>query len=74
NVAAAAVIEAASNIGLPVSTTHTSSSAIVGVGTTNGLRKVSFSVIKGILAAWVVTYPFCFVLGWILSKILGSIV
>ena len=74
NVAAAAVIEAASNIGLPVSTTHTSSSAIVGVGTTNGLRKVSFSVIKGILAAWVVTYPFCFVLGWILSKVLGSIV
>ena len=73
NVAAAGVIEAASSIGLPVSTTHTSSSAIVGVGATRGLRRVSFTVIKGILSAWVITYPFCFALGWLLSKILDTL-
>jgi len=73
NVAAAAVIEAASSIGLPVSTTHTSSSAIVGVGATSGMRRVRFGVIKGILSAWAITYPFCFALGWILSKVLDTV-
>jgi PiT family inorganic phosphate transporter len=73
NIAAATVIEAASSMGLPVSTTHTSSSAIVGVGATRGLRKVSISVIQKILSAWVMTYPICFILGWILSKILNGI-
>mgnify|MGYP001204214282 CR=1 FL=1 len=73
NMAAAAVIEAASNIGLPVSTTHTSSSAIIGVGSTRGTSAISFGVIGGIFGAWLVTYPFCLVVGWILAKILGSI-
>ena len=73
NMAAAAVIEAASNIGLPVSTTHTSSSAIIGVGSTRGTSAISFGVIGGIFGAWIVTYPFCLVVGWILAKVLGSI-
>ena len=69
NIAAAGVIEAASSIGLPVSTTHTASSAIIGVGATRGLRSLSFGVIRGIFTAWLVTYPFCFGLGWLLAKI-----
>ena len=73
NMAAAGVIEAASNIGLPVSTTHTASSAIMGVGATKGLRAVSFSVIRSIFAAWIVTYPFCLILAWILAKTLTYI-
>jgi PiT family inorganic phosphate transporter len=73
NMAASAVIEAASNIGLPVSTTHTSSSAIIGVGSTRGTSAVSFGVIRGIFAAWLITYPFCLVLAWILAKILGAL-
>lgn len=73
NACAAAVIEAASNIGLPVSTTHTTSSAIMGVGATRRLSAVRWGVTRGILWAWLVTYPFCAILGWILSKILGAI-
>lgn len=73
NMAAAAVIEAASNIGLPVSTTHTASSAIMGVGATKGLSAVSFTVIRSIFTAWVVTYPFCLILGWSLAKLLTAI-
>ena len=73
NMAASAVIEAASNIGLPVSTTHTSSSAIIGVGSTRGTSAVSFGVIRGIFAAWLITYPFCLILAWILAKILGAV-
>ena len=71
--AAAGVIEAASNIGLPVSTTHTASSAIMGVGATKGLSAVSFSVIRSIFAAWLVTYPFCLILAWILAKVFTMI-
>lgn len=73
NMAASAVIEAASNIGLPVSTTHTSSSAIIGVGSTRGTSAVSFGVIRGIFAAWLITYPFCLILAWVLAKILGAL-
>ena len=67
---AAAVIEAASSIGLPVSTTHTSSSAIMGVGATKRLSAVRWGVTKSIMLAWIVTYPFCLALGWVLAKLL----
>ena len=73
NIAAAGVIEAASNIGLPVSTTHTASSSIIGVGFTKGISAVSLGVVRGIFAAWLITYPFCLILGWILAKVLGTI-
>ena len=69
NVSAAAVIEAASNIGLPVSTTHTASSAIMGVGSTRGLTAISLGVIRGIFVAWLITYPFCFTLGYAFTKL-----
>ena len=71
NTAAAGVIEAASFIGLPVSTTHTTSTAIMGVGITRGFFAVRWNVVKGILGAWIITYPVCTVLGWVLAKLLG---
>jgi len=73
NVTAAAVIEAASNIGLPVSTTHTASSAIMGVGATRGLTAISLGVVRGIFVAWLVTYPFCFALGYAFTKVFESL-
>ena len=73
NMCAASVIEAASNIGLPVSTTHTTSTAIMGVGSTKRLSAVRWGVTRGIMSAWLVTYPFCAVLGWALSKVLGAV-
>ena len=71
NTAAAGVIEAASWIGLPVSTTHTSSSAIMGVGITRGIFAVRWNVVRGIIGAWLITYPACSILGWVLAKLLG---
>jgi PiT family inorganic phosphate transporter len=73
NIVAATVIEAASNIGLPVSTTHTTSTAIMGVGATRRLSAVRWGVTRGIMWAWLVTYPFCVILGWVLSKLLGAV-
>jgi len=71
--AAGAVIEAASSIGLPVSTTHTISTAIMGVGATRRLSAVRWGVTKDIITAWLVTYPFCFAVGWVISTLLGAV-
>jgi len=73
NFTAASVIEAASSIGLPVSTTHTSTSTILGVGATRRFSAVRWGVTRSILLAWLVTYPFCLVLGWVLAKTLTAI-
>jgi PiT family inorganic phosphate transporter len=70
NLTAAGIIEAASSIGLPVSTTHTSTSTIMGVGATRRISAVRWGVTHSIMLAWVVTYPFCLVLGWALAKLL----
>jgi PiT family inorganic phosphate transporter len=70
NATAAAIIEMASNLALPVSTTHTASSTIMGVGATRRLSAVRWGVTRSIMLAWVVTYPFCLVLGWTLAKVL----
>ncbi len=71
NLTAASIIEAATSIGLPVSTTHTSSSSIMGVGATRRLSAVRWGVTRSIMLAWLVTYPFCLVVGWLLAKALA---
>ena len=43
--------------GIPVSTTHTITGAIMGVGATHGLRAVRWGVARNIIIAWVVTIP-----------------
>ncbi|MHA0034745.1 inorganic phosphate transporter [Deinococcus sp. PESE-13] len=65
---AALIIDGASSLGIPVSTTHTISSAIMGVGTTKGFRKVKWQVAGKIVQAWVFTIPTCIVLGWVVHK------
>src|SRR6266566_962135 len=69
--AAATVIEVASRLGIPVSTTHTISSAILGVGSTRRLSAVRWGVAGQILTAWVFTIPACFLLAWAIRTLLG---
>lgn len=47
----------ATALGIPVSTTHTITGAIVGVGSSHGLGKVRWGVAGGIVWAWVLTIP-----------------
>lgn len=63
--AAGSVIEIATRFGVPISTTHAISAAIMGVGSARGLRKVRWLMAGQIVAAWVFTLPICFVLGWL---------
>jgi len=65
---AATVIEIASRIGLPLSTTHIISSTIMGVGATKRLSAVRWGVAGRIVIAWVFTLPACAVLAWVICK------
>jgi inorganic phosphate transporter, PiT family len=55
--AAAATIIAASNLGIPISTTHAITGSILGVGTTRGVRAVRWVWGRRIVMAWVLTVP-----------------
>lgn len=54
---AAAVLQVASHLGLPMSTTHCITSAIMGAGATTRLSAVSWGVTRRILWAWILTIP-----------------
>ncbi len=55
---AASIIELASRLGIPLSTTHTINFAIMGVGSTRRLSAVRWGVTTQIFSAWIITFPF----------------
>ena len=50
-------------LGIPVSTTHTKTTAIMGVGSAKRLSNVNWKVVKEMLLAWILTFPGCGLLG-----------
>ncbi|MDX9715294.1 MAG: inorganic phosphate transporter [Dissulfurispiraceae bacterium] len=67
--AAATLIEVASRIGLPLSTTHVISSTIMGVGASKRFSCVRWGVGGNIMMAWVITIPLCGSLAWAICKL-----
>jgi PiT family inorganic phosphate transporter len=63
--AAAATLFFATHSGIPVSTTHTITGAIVGVGTTQRLSPVRWGVAGRVVWAWLLTIPGAFVVSWV---------
>jgi len=68
---AAAVVETASHLGIPVSTTHCVSTAVMGVGATRRLSAVRWGIARDIVLTWILTFPACGILGWIIASILN---
>ncbi len=68
----AAIILFSSHWGLPVSTTHVVSTAILGVGATKRLSAVRWGIAGKIVMAWVLTLPFCIVIAWGIVKLLSQ--
>ena len=68
--ASASLVLTASHFGMPVSTTHIISTAIMGVGSTKGHRALNLSIIKNIVTAWVLTIPVCMAIAATLSFVL----
>ena len=55
--------------GLPVSTTHTSSSSMMGAGAAKDPRSVDWGVAKEMVLTWVFTFPGCGLIGFGLTKL-----
>ncbi len=53
--------------GIPVSSTHAISGAIVGVGITRGRAAVQWETVRQILAAWIVTVPISIAFSWLVA-------
>lgn len=62
--AASGTIFGASMYGIPLSTTHTITSAIVGVGAGKRTSDVRWGVLRKIVTAWVLTFPICAVIAY----------
>ncbi len=72
--AAGLAILLASRFGIPLSTTHTIGTSIMGVGAIKRFSAVRWGMAGNIVMAWIVTFPVCAVLGyfftWLLKLIL----
>lgn len=66
---AALVITGAARLGIPVSTTHAIGSSIMGVGATKRLSAVRWGVAGQVVTAWILTWPFCMLLGYGLGRL-----
>ena len=59
--------------GIPVSTTHTKTSAIMGVGAAKRLSSVNFGVVKDMVLTWIFTFPGCGLISFIMAKLFIAI-
>jgi len=71
--AAAVTLFATSFAGIPVSTTHTITGAIVGVGSTRRLSAVRWGIAGQVVWAWILTIPGAFVIAALTSLLVGAL-
>ncbi|MBF6022836.1 inorganic phosphate transporter [Lysobacter niastensis] len=68
---AATVITLASSLGIPVSTTHNISAAIMGVGTAKRFNAIKWTVVERMLWAWILTIPAAGGIAYLFYKLLS---
>ena len=66
--AAATTIEIATRLGIPLSTTHTINTAIMGVGAVRRFSAVRWGVSGEIVTAWILTFPVCGTIAFLVTK------
>jgi PiT family inorganic phosphate transporter len=59
--------------GLPVSTTHTKTTAIMGVGAAKKLKSVDWKIAKEMILTWIFTFPGCGFLGYLITELFLSV-
>lgn len=69
DLAAAGCLLISSLSGLPVSTTHTKTTAIMGVGASKRLSSLNWGIVKEMVWAWVLTFPGCGIIGFLMAKL-----
>lgn len=57
NLTTSSLVLVSASMGLPVSTTHVSSSAIIGIGVLKGFQSIRWGTVRDMVLAWIVTLP-----------------
>jgi PiT family inorganic phosphate transporter len=73
DLAGAVSLFVASIFGIPVSTTHTKTTAIMGVGSAKRISSVNWSIVKEMVLTWVLTFPGCGIVGYAMALIFMNI-
>lgn len=69
DIAAAGCLLLSSLTGVPVSTTHTKTTAIMGVGAARRLSSVNWGIVKDMGLTWILTFPGCGLIGFFMAKL-----
>ena len=69
DLAAAACLLFSSLFGIPVSTTHTKTSAIMGVGAVRRLSSINLGVVREMVLTWIFTFPGCGLISFVMAKL-----
>jgi PiT family inorganic phosphate transporter len=64
---------AATFYGIPLSTTNTKATAMMGAGASQGINKVDWGIAKEMMTAWILTFPACMLLGFVFATVIRSI-
>ncbi len=73
DLAGTACLLLSSIFGIPVSTTHTKTSAIMGVGAVSRLSAINFGVVKDMVLTWIFTFPGCGIISFAMAKLFMAI-
>ena len=60
-------------LSLPVSTTHAKTTSIMGVGAVKNVKAINFGVVKEMVLTWVLTFPGCGIIGFLMTKLFLAI-
>lgn len=71
--AAGFTIFGASAFGIPLSTTHTITSGIVGAAASRRTSDVRWTVLKRIVLAWLITFPVCFAAAYVAARVVNRL-
>ena len=69
DMAASACLLFSSLTGVPVSTTHTRTAAIMGVGAAKRITYVNWGVAREMVLTWILTFPGCGIIGYLMAKL-----
>ncbi|MEE0969741.1 MAG: inorganic phosphate transporter [Clostridia bacterium] len=69
DIAAALCLLVSNLTGVPVSTTHTKTASIMGVGAVRRLSAINFGVVKDMMLTWIFTFPGCGLISFAMAKL-----
>lgn len=69
DLSAAGCLLVSSLSGIPVSTTHMKTTAIMGVGSARSITAVRWDIVKNMVLTWILTFPGCGLIGYLMAKI-----